>query len=90
MTENDLIAFLTVILSGGFVTTVWIVSRAWVKRSVGSGTKEEQEKLAAAVNSLRHEVDSLKGEMDAQVGELHERLDFAERLLTKGDQSGTS
>lgn len=36
--------------------------------------------LEEAIEELRHEVQGLRGD----VGELHERVDFAERLLTKG------
>ena len=40
--------------------------------------------IDAAVDSLRLEIDDLRGDHDHQLAELQERLDFTERLLTKG------
>ena len=40
--------------------------------------------IDAAVDSLRLEIDDLRVDHDHQLTELQERLDFTERLLTKG------
>lgn len=40
--------------------------------------------IDAAVDRLRLEIDDLRVDHDHQLTELQERLDFAERLLTKG------
>ncbi len=40
--------------------------------------------IDAVVDSLRLEIDDLRADHDHQLTELHERLDFTERLLTKG------
>jgi hypothetical protein len=39
--------------------------------------------LEEAIEELRHEVQGLRGD----VGELQERVDFAERLLTRGQEN---
>jgi len=39
--------------------------------------------LEEAIDELRQEVQALRGD----VGELHERVDFAERLLTRGQET---
>jgi predicted nuclease with TOPRIM domain len=46
--------------------------------------KEERERLVEAVTSLRDEVRMLREEF----GELYERVEFAERLLTRGRADG--
>jgi hypothetical protein len=50
----------------------------------GGGVKEEREQLIDAVTSLRDEVRTLREEF----GELYERVEFAERLLTRGRANG--
>ncbi len=40
--------------------------------------------IDAVVDSLRLEIDDLRADHDHQLTELQERLDFTERLLTKG------
>ena len=40
--------------------------------------------IDAVVDSLRREIDDLRGDHDLQLTEMQERLDFTERLLTKG------
>ena len=40
--------------------------------------------IDAAVDSLRLEIDDLRVDHDHQLTELQERVDFTERLLTKG------
>jgi predicted nuclease with TOPRIM domain len=51
---------------------------------LGGGVKEERERLVEAVTSLRDEVRMLREEF----GELYERVEFAERLLTRGRADG--
>ena len=42
----------------------------------------ELQGVSDQLQSLRHSVDDVRGEM----GEIQERLDFAERLLTRGSE----
>ena len=41
-------------------------------------------KMANQMKELRSEVDELRSQMESQTAVLHERLDFAERVLTDG------
>lgn len=41
-------------------------------------------KMADQLNELRSVVDELRNQLDSQTAELHERMDFAERILTEG------
>ena len=70
------------------VTVVfWPIARAIARRLEGKHTSEP---------ALRQEVDELHhrlADMDAlqtRVGELEERLDFAERLLARGDSTAAT
>jgi predicted nuclease with TOPRIM domain len=51
---------------------------------VGMKLRYSQERLVEAVTSLRDEVRMLREEF----GELYERVEFAERLLTRGRADG--
>jgi hypothetical protein len=65
------IAIVIVVVSLGGVSILWMLVRGlirkWTQPAVGSETLE----------SLKHSVQQLS----AEVGELHERMDFAERML---------
>ncbi len=41
-------------------------------------------KMAGQLKELRSVVDELQNQLDSQTAELHDRLDFAERVLTDG------
>jgi hypothetical protein len=79
-------AIVMIVFLALLTTTVvlWPVMRALARRLEGKG---------AADHGLRAEVEHLHqrlGEMDTlqvRVGELEERLDFAERLLTRGQEA---
>ena len=79
-------AIVMIVFLGLLATTVvlWPVMRALARRLEGKG---------AADPALRAEVEHLHqrlAEMDSlqvRVGELEERLDFAERLLTRGQEA---
>jgi hypothetical protein len=77
-----LITTVTVTLCGSILigTRMWL--RAKTER-MSLGGRGDIERLTAAVESLHEQTQFLQEE----IGELHERVDFAERLLTKGDQA---
>ncbi len=52
------------------------------KVEAGQGTEE----LRTAIHELQAEMDELRAEHTAAQAELHERIDFAERLLTARPQ----
>jgi hypothetical protein len=57
---------------------MWLNAR--IERLRG-GSREEVERLSEAVERLYHATQLMREEL----GELQERMDFAERLLTRGD-----
>ncbi len=81
---DTLIAFLGVM---GFVSLglvgLKIFMGAWVKRKeIAAGGDASQ--LLDAIEALRSDQDELRTQLGGEITDLHERLDFAERLLTKG------
>ena len=53
--------------------------------SVGASSRKQLEQMQGDLDALRGELDETRGEL----AEVHERLDFAERLLSKGrDEPG--
>lgn len=65
------IAVVIVISSLGAVSMLWMLVRGWLRKWAQPAVGQE------AVETLRHSVQQLS----AEVGELHERMDFAERML---------
>ena len=70
---------ITFIFGGGtlFLLSVSPVGRALAERIRGQGAPAQDPELLADVDALRHEV-----------AELHERVDFAERLLAQRQEQG--
>jgi hypothetical protein len=87
MTPGNIETLITVIGIAGFLSLglvgLKIVVGAWVKRKelVAGG---DTEKLMEAIDALRSEQDELRAQLGGEIADLHERLDFAERMLTKG------
>ena len=70
---------ITFIFGGGtlFLLSVSPVGRALAERIRGQAPPAQDPELLAEVDALRHEV-----------AELHERVDFAERLLSQRQEQG--
>jgi len=56
-------------------------------RSLQTGDHGEMERLTNTIDELHLEIDELRAEQAAANADLQERLDFAERLLTRGERS---
>ena len=69
----------SLIIAGAFVSALGILSWTWVKTRAAKYGAVETAKLAESVGLLHDRVDSLQEEL----GYAHERLDFAERVLTR-------
>ena len=77
MNPGDVLALLGVV--GGFVFLINPVARALAERLRAPRGSE-----AAALEALRDDVTTELRELRHEVAELQERVDFAERLLVKG------
>lgn len=67
------------LVAGAFVSTVWIVARAWAVRRSRAATPPEVARVAEAMERLSERVDRIRDGVD----ELAERLDFNERMLAQ-------
>lgn len=77
----DVIPAVMVLTTLGTIFLVGMKMRLSAKLQVQKGSKsEEVERLADAVDGLHEEVRMLREEYT----ELHERMDFAERMLSSG------
>ncbi len=68
-----------VVIVGG----LYLSSRVWGGRRLRHADRGELQGVSDQLQSLNHSIDDLRGEM----GEIQERLDFAERLLTRGSET---
>jgi hypothetical protein len=87
MTPGNIDALITVIGIFGFTSLgligLKIFVGAWVKRKeLADGG--DVGRLSDEIEALRTEQDQLRAQLGGEISDLHERLDFAERLLTKG------
>lgn len=64
----------------GSLSLVWMLTRFWLRRKE-LDAKGGGEGLRHAVDELREEIGELRTVQAAQLTEVHERIDFAERLL---------
>lgn len=62
---------------------LYLSSRVWGGRRLRDADRGELQGVSDQLQTLKHSVDGLRGEM----GEIQERLDFAERLLTRGSET---
>ena len=70
---------------GGAICIVWMVMSRQSRVEAHTG-RAEIEQLSDAVEELRADVHAVRGELT----EVQERLDFAERLLTRGSHAPSS
>ncbi len=82
MSPDWVIALALAVGAGSLAVAAIIGLKALIGRKDRDRSSNPQ--IDAAVNSLRLEIDDLRVEHDHKLTELQERLDFTERLLTKG------
>ena len=80
MPEEVAILIMVAMLGGFSLSGLGMILKARGRRHSEVG-REEVDRLTDAVETLHDQVYQLRDSM----AELHERVDFAERLLTKGD-----
>lgn len=79
---NPLLAVITALSLGGMGL---LGIRMWVRRTPKSDPDELAEAISRRLRSdIREEVDRALDARDAEMEELQERVDFAERMLTRG------
>lgn len=88
MTPSNIDLLITVLgaLAGGAMGlgAIKIVVGAWVRKRELAAGGEDLEKLVDAVDALRSETAYLRDQLGAEISDVHERLEFAERMLTRG------
>ncbi len=62
-----------------------IFLNAWVRKKDLPGS-DQIASLAEVVESLRAETEGLRDQLSGEIAEVQERLDFAERMLTRGSR----
>ncbi|UCF41241.1 MAG: hypothetical protein JSW43_02600 [Gemmatimonadota bacterium] len=80
MPEEVAILILVGMLGGFSLTGLSMILKARGRRH-GEVSREQVERLTDAVETLHDQMYQMRD----SVAELHERVDFAERLLTKGE-----
>ncbi len=79
---NPLLAVITALSLGGMAL---LGIRMWVGRTAKSDPDELAEAISRRLRSdIKEEVDRALEARDAEIEELQERVDFAERMLTRG------
>ena len=88
MTPSNIELLITVLgaLAGGAMGlgAIKIVASAWIRKKELTAGGGEVEKLVEAVEALRSETAYMRDQLGAEISDVHERLEFAERLLTRG------
>ncbi len=88
MTPSNIDLLITVLgaLAGGAMGlgAIKIVASAWIRKKELAAGGGEVEKLVDAVEALRSEAAYMRDQLGAEISDVHERLEFAERLLTRG------
>ena len=88
MTPSNIELLITVIgaLTGGALGlgAIKIIASAWIRKKELAAGGGEIEKLVEAMEALRSETAYMRDQFGAEISEVHERLEFAERLLTRG------
>lgn len=80
-----LITVLGALAAGGMgLGAIKIITSAWIRKKELTSGGSEIEKLVSAVEALRSETTYMKDQLGAEISDVHERLEFAERMLTRG------
>jgi hypothetical protein len=71
---------------GVLLTGWWLWLKSRTERLRAGGSPEEVRALQDSVARLRTEIETMYSELSQGQQELHERIDFAERMLTQEQQ----
>lgn len=88
MTPSNIELLITVFgaLAGGAMGlgAIKIIATAWIRKKELAAGGGDLERLVEAVEALRAETAYMRDQLGAEISDVHERLEFAERLLTRG------
>jgi hypothetical protein len=88
MTPGNIELIITVLgaLAGGAMGlgAIKIVVSAWIRKKELATGGEDLERLIESVEALRSETAYIRDHLGAEISDVHERLEFAERMLTRG------
>ena len=88
MTPSNIELLITVLgaLAGGAMGlgAIQIIASAWIRKKELTAGEGEIDKLIEAVDALRSETAYMRDHIGAEISDVHERLEFAERMLTRG------
>ena len=88
MTPHNIELLITVLgaLAGAAMGlgAIKIIVSAWIRKKELTAGEGEVEKLVEAVEALRSETAYMRDQLGAEISDVHERLEFAERMLTRG------
>ncbi len=80
-----LINVIGALLAGGLgLGAIKIIAGAWVRKKELQAGAGEIERVTEAIDSLRSELAYMRDQLGSEISDVHERLEFAERILTKG------
>jgi len=82
----DLLIIVLGALAGGAMGlgAIKMVVSAWIRKKELATGGEDLERLIESVEALRSETAYMRDHIGAEISDVHERLEFAERLLTRG------
>jgi hypothetical protein len=88
MTPSNIDLLITVLgaLAGGAMGlgAIKIIVSAWIRKKELASGGEDLERLIESVEALRSETALMQDHIGAEIADVHERLEFAERMLTRG------
>ena len=80
-----LITVIGSLLAGGLgLGAIKIVASAWVRKKEIQAGPGDVEQVTEAIDALRSELAYLRDQLGSEISDVHERLEFAERMLTNG------
>ncbi len=88
MTPSNIELLITVFgaLAGGGLglAAIKILTSAWIRKKELAAGGGEIARLVEAVEALRTDSVYMRDQLGAEISDVHERLEFAERMLTRG------
>lgn len=82
-----LINIIGALLAGGLgLGAIKIIASAWVRKKEIQAGPVDVDRVTEAIDALRSELAYMRDQLGGEISDVHERLEFAERMLTKGSE----